>query len=162
IDDLEANLRIDPKRIYLAGMSNGAHMAYRMAAERSERIAAIACVAGPMAIEPRRPVRGMPVLHIHGTEDEFAPYGGGKGSRSGFAPLRAPTPDRIAAWVGANDCPEAPKTSAIPDGAGEGTRIVRSEYGPGRDGSEVVLYTVEGGGHPWPGRPPLPTTLGKS
>ena len=45
---------------------------------------------------------------------------------------------------------------------GDGTHIVRTCYGPGRDGSEVVLYLVEGGGHTWPGRPPLPLSLGKS
>jgi polyhydroxybutyrate depolymerase len=162
IDDLSESLRIDPQRVYLAGMSNGAHMAYRAAAAMSERIAAIACVAGPLSIELGRPARGMPVLHIHGTDDEFAPLAGGAGPRSVFGAALPSIPETIAAWVRADDCPETPTTTTIPDRVGDGTRIVRSAYGPGRDGSEVVLYVVEGGGHTWPGRPPLPLSLGKS
>jgi polyhydroxybutyrate depolymerase len=137
-------------------------MAYRMGAERSERIAAIACVDGPMAIEPGRPTRGMPVLHIHGTLDEYAPFEGGAGPRSVFGASLPSIPDTIAAWVRADDCSGAPTTVSLPDAVGDGTRIVRTSYGPGRDGSEVVLILVEGGGHTWPGRPPLPLSLGKS
>ena len=29
-------------------------------------------------------------------------------------------------------------------------RVVRT-YGKGRDDSEVILYTIKGGGHAWPG-----------
>ena len=35
-------------------------------------------------------------------------------------------------------------------------------YGPGRDGAEVVLYKIEGGGHTWPGRQPRLFFLGRS
>ena len=50
----------------------------------------------------------------------------------------------------------------MPNIADDGTSVQRKTYGPGRDGSEVILYTIEGGGHTWPGRePPIPF-LGKS
>ena len=136
IDDLESNLRIDPTRIYLAGMSNGAHIAYRTAAERSERIAAIACVAGPMATRLARPTRGMPVLHIHGTDDEYAPFAGGAGPRSVFGASLPSIPDTIAAWVRADDCPETPTISAHSrHGRRRHADRADAAYGPGRDGS---------------------------
>jgi len=50
----------------------------------------------------------------------------------------------------------------FPDTAGDGTEIERQEFGPGVGGIEVVLYIIEGGGHTWPGMPPLPLALGKS
>jgi polyhydroxybutyrate depolymerase len=162
LDDLMGSLQIDRKRVYLAGMSNGAHMAYRLAVEMGERFAAIACVAGPMTIEPTAATKPMPLLHIHGTHDEFAPFDGGRGPRSLYRePLRS-VPETIAAWVRVNGCPETPTVESNPDRVGDGTTIVRSAYGPGREGSEVVLYKVVEGGHTWPGRPPLPLQLGKS
>src|SRR5262249_22171023 len=79
LDDLAGAYRVAPRRVFAAGLSNGARMAYRLASELSDRIAAVACVAGTMATEACRPALAVPVLHVHGTEDEFVPFGGGKG-----------------------------------------------------------------------------------
>ena len=159
LDDLASIVPIDQRRIFVAGMSNGAMMAYRLAAECADRIAAIAAVAGPMAIDDPQPVRPVPVLHIHGTEDEFAPYHGGRGSRSAYGRHYRSVADTIAAWVRVNGCVPTPTTIAEPSAVADGTRIVRSDY-VGSAG--VTLLTVEGGGHTWPGRPPLPALLGVS
>ena len=69
LDDLATVVNVDPRRVYATGMSNGAMMCYRLAAELSDRIAAIAPVAGTMAIEICQPHRPVPVLHFHGTSD---------------------------------------------------------------------------------------------
>jgi polyhydroxybutyrate depolymerase len=161
LDDLATAVHVDPKRVYATGMSNGAMMCYRLAAELSDRIAAIAPVAGTMAIETCRPRRPVPVLHFHGTKDGLVLFGGPdertpKNLR--FLSVEA----SVRAWVRANGCPETPEVAAMPDLADEGTRVVRTTYGPGTDGSEVVLYAVEGGGHTWPGRGPPFRWLGKS
>ncbi len=66
LDDLATVVNVDPRRVYATGMSNGAMMCYRLASELSDRIAAIAPVAGTMAIEPCRPRRPVSVLHFHG------------------------------------------------------------------------------------------------
>jgi polyhydroxybutyrate depolymerase len=81
LDDLAGAYSIDRQRVLATGMSNGAMMAYRLAAELSDRIAAIAPVAGRMATEGCRPRRPVPVLHFHGTTDEFIPFPPGTGSR---------------------------------------------------------------------------------
>jgi polyhydroxybutyrate depolymerase len=159
LDDLATVVNVAPRRVYAAGMSNGAMMAYRLAVECADRFAAIAAVAGPMGIDDPRPVRPMPVLHIHGTEDLFAPYEGGVGRRSLHGvPFRS-VGDTIAAWVRVNRCdPTATVINETPM-VDDGTRIVRHFY---RGDAPVTLITVEGGGHTWPGRPPFPEMLGKS
>jgi polyhydroxybutyrate depolymerase len=80
IDDLAAHYPIDRRRVYATGMSNGSVMSHRLACDLSDRIAAIAGVAGQMGREFMkrcRPGRPVPVLHIHGTGDRCAVYLGG-------------------------------------------------------------------------------------
>lgn len=162
LDDLASVAPVDPDRVYAAGMSNGAHMTYRLASELTEPFAAVACVAGAMGQDDCRPSRPIPVLHIHGTDDEFAPFHGGVGPRSVYRSHSQSVEHTIRCWARANGCPARPMVIEEPPRVDDGTRIVRRTYGPGENGSEVVLIVVEGGGHTWPGRPPLPLTLGKS
>lgn len=160
LDDVPHLFPIDPERIYFAGMSNGAHMTYRYAAHRPERVAAIACVAGPIAVNVETLARPVPLVHIHGTDDQFAPFEGGRGPLSLYRePLRS-VPETIAAWVRlcGLDPADGPHVEPLPDRAGDGTAIQKLTYGD----DLVVLYRIENGGHTWPGQPPLPLTLGKS
>jgi polyhydroxybutyrate depolymerase len=162
LDDLVKVAKIDPQRVYATGMSNGAIMAYRLASELSDRIAAIAPVAGPMGTESCHPTRPVPVLHFHGTDDDFAPFAGGKGKKSLSGTNFFSVEHSIRAWVKANGCPEQPKEERLPDRANDGTTVTRKTYGPGKDGAEVVLIVITGAGHTWPGREPLLPILGKS
>jgi len=162
LDDLAAVVPVDPARIFATGMSNGAMMAYRLAAELSDRIAAIGPVAGPMGLERCNPTRPVSVIHFHGTLDEFAPLEGGVGRRSVTGVSHQPVAQAIQAWVAANGCPPEPETTALPDRFDDGTHVLRHVYGPGRDGSEVVLYVIHGGGHTWPGQMANTFLFGKS
>ena len=163
LDDLAAHFAIDPRRVFATGLSNGAMLSYRLAAECSERFAAIAPVAGPMAA-PTKSRRRQPVsiVHFHGTADLFTPFDGGVGKRSVTKTSHASIPHTIEAWVRANGCPPQPAIAELPPTIDDGMRIVEHSYGPGRDGAEVVLYVVEGGGHTWPGRPANTFVFGKS
>ena len=80
LDDLATVMNVDPKRVYATGMSNGGMLCYRLAAELSDRIAAIAPVSGTMAIEEYKPKRPVPVMHFHGTTDRIVPFNGPDGS----------------------------------------------------------------------------------
>jgi polyhydroxybutyrate depolymerase len=162
LDDLAKVARVDPRRVYATGMSNGAILTYRLASELSDRIAAVAPVAGPMGTETCKPKRPVPVIHFHGTDDEFAPFKGGKGARSISGTDFYSVDHSIRAWVKANGCPERPATVQLPDHAKDGTTVTRKTYGPGKDGAEVVLVVIEGGGHTWPGQQPRVKFLGKS
>lgn len=161
LDDLATAVNVDPRRVYATGMSNGGMMCYRLASELSDRIAAIAAVAGTMALESCHPHRPVPVLHFHGTNDGLVLFGGPDERIP--ANLRFLSVDASArAWAKANGCPETPRVEALPDLADDDTKVTLRTYGPGKDGAEVVVYVIEGGGHTWPGREPPTKFLGRS
>ena len=167
LDDLATVVNVDAKRVYAAGMSNGGMMCHRLAAELSDRIAAVAPVTGTLALPAKRvrPKRAVPVIHFHGTADTMVPFEGPRGGpRRGTAVTLEflSVAKTIDAWVEANGCPAEPAVNDLPDKADDGTTVTRTVYGPGRDGAEVVLVTVTGGGHTWPGQPPPVKFLGKS
>jgi polyhydroxybutyrate depolymerase len=162
LDDLGKLVTMDARRVYATGMSNGAIMAYRLASELSDRIAAIAPVAGPMGAEKCSPKRPVSVIHFHGTDDQFAPFQGGKGARS-LSQIRFFSVEHsIRAWVKANGCKDEPETIRRPDTAGDGTTATIKTYTGGKEGSEVKLVIIENMGHTWPGREPPLKILGKS
>ncbi len=162
LDDLATVTKIDAERVYATGMSNGGMMAYRLAAELSDRIAAIAPVAGPMGIQECHPRRPVPVLHFHGTDDEFAPFVGGRGARSLSQTNFYSVEHSIGCWVKANGCDEQPVVIEEPVKVADGTKVMRKTWGHGKNGSEVVLIEIAGAGHTWPGRQPAVLFLGKS
>ena len=161
LDDLMATYHIDPRRIYATGMSNGAIMAYRLASELSDRIAAIAPVAGSMGTEISQPKRPVSVLHFHGTMDEYIPFLGGKGKKSMSGTQFCSVDHSIRAWVKSNGCDENPKIDLLSKHGDEMT-VTRKTYAAGKDGTEVVLVVIEGGGHTWPGMRSPAKILGKS
>lgn len=161
LDDLATVVYVDPKRVFATGMSNGAMMCYRLAAELSDRIAAIAPVAGTMALETCHPARPVSVMHFHGTKDGLVLFGGPDDrtpKNLKFLSVEA----TVRAWVKTNGCPEIPVTLNLPAQEQDGIAVQCKTYGPGREGSEVILYVIEGGGHTWPGREPPVRFLGKS
>jgi polyhydroxybutyrate depolymerase len=161
LDDLARVVKIDRKRVYATGMSNGGMMCYRLAAELSDRIAAIAPVSGTMAVDGCRPQFPVPVIHFHGTADKLVPFEGFDRQAGGVVPFKS-VDETIRTWVRIDGCPGRPKTVQIPDTAHDGSTVEEMIYGPGRNGAEVVLFKVKDGGHTWPGRPwPVPW-LGKT
>ncbi len=161
LDDLEAAAAVDVKRVYATGMSNGGMMCYRVAAELSNRIAAIAPVGGTMAIENPHPARPVPVIHFHGTDDKLVPYNGPDGLAKRLALFQS-VDETMQTWAKIDGCPATPVTTDLPDKANDGTTVTRKTWGPGKNGAEVVLYTIDGGGHTWPGQTRAFQFLGKS
>ncbi len=150
--------RVDPQRIFVTGISNGGIFAHFLAAQRSDKIAAIAPVVAGIAdpfhkkFQPTHPVS---VLIIQGTEDRLVPFDGGP-----VGPPRGRedrgnvigTEKAAALWVKANGCQPETTEKWLPDRyPDDGCRVKAKVWSGGRDGSEVWLYRVEGGGHTWPG-----------
>jgi polyhydroxybutyrate depolymerase len=151
LDDLSGAAQVDANRVFATGISDGAMMCYLLAAELSDRIAAIAPVSGTLAIEKINLKRPVPVLHFHGTADKFVPFEGPTTAwQRGLRML--PVEEEIQTWAKLDGCPEASQPTALADTAHDGTTVTRKVYGPGKGGAEVVLYFIEGGGHTWPGR----------
>jgi polyhydroxybutyrate depolymerase len=162
LEDLAQVIRVDAKRVYATGMSNGAIMTYRLASELSDRIAAAAPVGGPMGTAACNPKRPVPIIHFHGSDDQFAPFKGGKGSKSLSQTDFYSVEHSIRAWVKADGCTEDPTIVKLPDRAADGTTVTIRTHGNGRDGAEVVLVLIESMGHTWPGRQPLLKMLGRA
>lgn len=158
LDDLEARQPVDRRRVYATGLSNGAMMAWRLAVEASDRIAAIAPVAGAKVLKAGRPARPVPVMHFHSVDDPRALYGGGLGppfpmtSSKVFHSAVEPT---IREWAAIIGCPpEERVTAELAGQAGSkeaGHTATRYVWAPCRDGAEVVLWKFTGTGHVWPG-----------
>jgi polyhydroxybutyrate depolymerase len=162
LDDVEKIVNVDKNRIFATGISNGGMISYRLADEMADRIAAIAAVGGPMASASCAPKRPVPILHFHGTDDEYAPLAGGRGPKSRSFTNFYSVAHTINAWVKANGCEPKPKVEKLPSTVEDGTSVTRKTYSGGREGSEVLLYEIEGGGHTWPGRPSWAYYLGKT
>jgi polyhydroxybutyrate depolymerase len=162
VEHVRRTLPIDPRRIYAAGISNGAMMSYRLACERSETFAAIGPVAGamPEPLGPRcSPSRPVALVAINGTEDPLVRWGGGPVARNRGRTMSVP--ESVALWTRLNGCPSPATVTQEPDrDPADGTRVRRETREPCREGASVVLYAVEGGGHSWPGstRSRLPLT----
>lgn len=171
IEDLATRATIDRARVYATGLSNGSMMAYRLAAEAADRIAAVGGVAGAMTLARFAPGRPVPVMHIHSVDDERALYDGGLGPAFPFTNTRVfhhSVKTMIEKWVEHNRCPARPAESVTVSGAaGSGDEqhtATRMAYRPCHDGSAVVLWKLAGPGHVWPGgqRDYLPLLLGTS
>jgi polyhydroxybutyrate depolymerase len=128
---------IDADRVYAAGMSNGGGMAGRLACDAADLIAAVGPVAGAHSVTTCDPVRPVPVVAFHGTADRIVPY-------DGFDLLGLPSVEEWAAgWAARDGCSGVPEVSTVTDDVER-----RTWTGCAAD---VVLYTVDGGRHGWPG-----------
>jgi polyhydroxybutyrate depolymerase len=157
IDELIKKYNIDSKRVYVTGMSNGAIMSYRLGCELSGKIAAIAPVAGniPENLQNCRPSNPVPVLAINGDKDPLVPYDGGEvtgpfGKKKLGKVLS--THESILFWVKTNGCSSNPVVTDVPDNdRDDGTRVQKLQFMNDRNNCDVILYTIKGGGHTWPG-----------
>lgn len=136
---------IDPNRVYVFGHSNGGFMAYRLACELADEIAAIAVLAGSDLItddacEPSRPVS---VLHLHGTDDGVIAYNGGRT----YAPYPGAV-EVVARWARRASCDEPVVGKALDLDVGlDGAETQVTAYEGCDDGIAVQLDTIEGGRH---------------
>jgi polyhydroxybutyrate depolymerase len=144
--DVQSMFSIDERRIYAAGMSNGAMLSHRLGCEAADLFAAVAPVAGTLnfpACDPSQPVS---VIAFHGTADEHVPYEGGYGPKALVDVDYASMENSMAFWVSADRCEEDPQKDSFAD-------IRHDAWFGCANTTAVELYTVVGGGHAWPGGP---------
>ena len=161
LDDLSTWFRIKPKRVYASGFSNGAHFTYRLAKQLSNRIAAIVAVAGHRSADEifSPPPIPMPVMQFSGKQDPYSLYYGGNPPDTSpvfdiiFNMPFKPAEEVIQSWADFNECP-SPTAQVQTIGNAVSTRYRRCKYG-----TEVVFWTLEDGGHAWPGGNLLPSEV---
>jgi polyhydroxybutyrate depolymerase len=159
LDHLEETLCINTDAVFATGLSNGAIMSYRLACQLADRVAAIAPVAGALELSSCTPSEPVSVMEIHGTADHNIPFFGGVGcgvSDTNFTSV----PTTIDTMAEAEGCAcrfNQSGCTSIYLVEGHGTCV---SHGPCKDKSDVILCTMEGGGHTWPGVGPQTAGLG--
>jgi polyhydroxybutyrate depolymerase len=144
IEELESKLNVDADRIYVAGLSNGGMMAYRIASELADVVAAVAPVEGCMYEQEPSLTAPVSVIAFHGMADTVVKYDGGIGWISGYQLKATPVLPTIEYWTKRNQCDPTPIRE-------ERENLTKELYTNGRCGTEVCLFTIKDGGHAWPG-----------
>lgn len=161
-DDVEFTLQLietlvqegvaDPSRVFLVGASNGGMMAMRAACELGPRIAGIGVVVANMPVDWTCGAKRMPAIFVHGTDDEFMPYGGGQvaagKTRRDLGQVRS-VDETIAVFQKLNGCAGVKETKTFDEVGRDKTAAVITDY----DCKDAPLRQIEiqGGGHTWPG-----------
>ena len=147
IDELTAKYKINPRKVFATGHSNGGMMSYRLACELSGKIAAIAPNACTMVVtRPCQSSRPVPVLHMHSERDKNIPYQGGYGDGPGTTNLVLPSLDSVFnVWSTLNSC-------------GKKGEIITSNsdytfkrWSACNNTANIEYYLTSDGGHSWPG-----------
>jgi len=148
LDHLIEEYNVNQDMVYICGISNGGHISYYLAKKAGQRIAALAAVASGLASEDNYdPQFPRPIMVIHGTEDRFIPYSGGKGKRDSYISI-----DRVIEhlininYASKEAYPYDPYKGFTPS---ENIEIFYHKAMP--EGEDVVFIKISGGGHTWPG-----------
>ena len=149
IDVVSSQICIDPARIYSTGMSNGGLFTSTVVCALSERIAAAVSVAGVTHHESCSPTRAVPYLAFHGTDDAVVPFNGGgesaldgtDGSSEFFEQV---IPEEFAEFADSSGCSGSTDSEITPE-------VTLTSYSGCNDDVPLGFYTIEGGGHTWPG-----------
>lgn len=148
IDEMILNENIDPKRVYITGMSNGAMMTHQAAIALSDKIAAIATVVGTVFGDEPKAKNPMPALIINGMEDNEIPIDGGTpNGRSKFAwdnIVLPPTNAQAIYWAKNNNCSTNYSRS-------ENDKMIIDTYKCQNYKYNVTQIIVKDNGHAWPG-----------
>lgn len=147
IAELVRDFRVDPKRVYVAGHSNGGMLAYRLAAEASELIAGAGIVSADLGVDGPAPARPVPLVVFHGLKDQNVLWQGGKGPNQWDPNPHRSIPETLAIWKKWNHCADAPVRTET------GADYIMERYEPpaATPGAPIVLYKLPNGGHSWPG-----------
>jgi len=146
IEELILEWPIDENRVYIAGVSNGGMLTHRIACELSSKIVAAAAVAASLPKNPTTPKRPVPFIMFHGTADPYVPYNGGKSKITILEEpvFHASVDETLSFWVKHNGCYTKPEIE-------ENNIVKKAIYSSREKNCKVILYTIDGGGHTWPG-----------
>ena len=143
LDDLGSVVPIDRRRIYVTGFSNGGRICYFLAGTMSDVVTAIAPM-GTAVLTAHTPERPIPILHIHGLHDKWAPYYGGASAWKNM-PYAEPTEKALEFWRNIAGTTNESRGSLF---GGVDDCII---YSGAPDGTKIEVCRIPGLGHNWPG-----------
>jgi polyhydroxybutyrate depolymerase len=138
LDSIESLGCTDPDRVYATGVSNGGGFAARLGCELSDRLAAVAPVAGGYRALDRCPAsRRTSLLEIHGLADHVVPY-------RGIPPdFKGNVPRFVDRWARRDGC------SGRPVGTHPSRGVTRLRYRGCEAGTAVEHIAIAGLDHGW-------------
>ena len=148
IKEIKAAYKVDPKRVYFIGHSNGGFMSYRMACDHADQVAAVVSLAGAtwLTASKCKPKQKVSILQVHGDLDATIKYAGASIAGYGY-PGGAQTTKTWAAYNGCKAATSAgtKKLDLEATVNGAETAVVKHQGCP--SGIGVELWTIKGGGH---------------
>jgi polyhydroxybutyrate depolymerase len=153
INTISTTYKIDPKRIFATGISNGGFMSSRLGAELGDKIAAFASVAASVekntVYNNINGTNKVSAMYIQGTLDPLVPFLGGIMTAGSGGNIASHT-EVVAKWIAANNCNATTVAQNIPDIAVDGTTATRRDYTGGTNNTAVTSIIILNGGHTWP------------
>jgi len=155
IDKVSKDYKIDGKRVYATGISNGGMMCYVLSAKLPDKLAATASLVSSLSnsqLEKLPESKPLPLIIMNGTDDPIVPYKGGSIKLFGLKLGQVvSTEELVKYFIKRNNCSTTPVVTYEKDkDPNDGTRVRKELYSSSTN-TEVILYTIEGGGHSWPG-----------
>lgn len=145
IDKLVSTYKINPKKVYATGHSNGGMMCYRLACELSNKIAAIAPNSSTMVVtSPCNPARAIPVLHMHSKLDQYVVYTGGVGN--GVSGVYCPPIDSVLNVFSLKNNCSNPSQVVFSNAL-----YTFTKWSSCTNNVSIQYYLTNDGGHGWPG-----------
>jgi len=155
VDSLQAMYSLSEQDVFSTGMSNGGDFSYMLACQASETFKAIAPVAGMIMqdiMDDCNPVKAVSILEIHGTQDNVTYWQGDPNNNDGWGAYPS-IPNTISFFTNMFGLTNLSST-VFPDiDPTDGSTVSSDKYNSllTSSCSQVWLYTVNGGGHDWPG-----------
>ena len=155
VNELKQKYNIDSSRIFTTGMSNGGFMSSRLLCDAADIFRGGAILTASLSkdyipkCDPDKPVA---VMVMNGTDDPLVPYEGGQVKV--FRKTRGEivsTDEIVDFWKAENDCTVKQDKVDLPNTADDGTTVSKTEYTNCNQQGALVLYSINGGGHTWPG-----------
>lgn len=153
IEHLGASNSIDPELVFCTGMSNGGDFSYMLACEASSHFRAVAPVAGMIMqdiMDTCNPSEAVSILEIHGTEDNVTYFDGDPNNQDNWGAYPS-IPATINFFTDLFDLELQDSFEFENINTGDGSTVSADRYGTLGSCTQVWLYTVNGGGHDWPG-----------
>jgi polyhydroxybutyrate depolymerase len=154
VEEVARQHPLDRGRIFSTGISNGGFMSMRLACEAAGTFAAVAAVTAVLSEKLAAhcaPIQAVGIALGNGTEDPLVPWAGGTvrflDASRGAVRSANQTFER---WLEFDSCKEPSTDARIDRDPADKTAVVIHRGGGCRDGVEVRLYEIQGGGHTWP------------
>ena len=151
--NLTKDYKLNSKRVFATGMSNGGDMSYLLACTSSDLFTAVAPVAGVMmkdTLENCNPVKKIPIFEIHGTKDSISKFEGDMNNEDKWGAYYD-LPSTIEFWVNKHALSEKETIQLENKNTEDGTTITFERYWSDESQREVWFYIVNDGNHTWPG-----------